>query len=90
MLDLTDAVAAELILDSWLAADDTAGEVQVSIDGLTWTSAATIAASDNWATVSADLSPWTGQAVFLRFVLTSEPAESARWMLRNIRAIIQR
>ena len=89
-LDLTSAQTARLDLESWLRGSTSGGELNVSLDGLNWIPVAAIRSSEDWSSVSIDLSTWTGQFVFLRFVLYNDADQSTDWLLKNVAAIIGR
>jgi hypothetical protein len=73
-LDLSDATDVRLSFDSWLSPEGASGFVQVSLDGLTWTSVARVDSSDTWIPVEVDLSSWAGAVLLTRF--TSGPPAS--------------
>ena len=86
-IDLRQVSSAHLSFASWRPNDAGAAEVQVSTDGLSWTSIAQIAASSStWDAVDVALDEFVGQLVFLRLVHTSQTTGSqATWWVTNIR-----
>jgi hypothetical protein len=93
-LDLTAAARARLTFESWLVAPgSSSGEIQVSLDGITWVTLATVAASDEWRDVTTDLGEWTGRQVAVRFVARPGGASSPMstvWRLRDVRLLTER
>jgi hypothetical protein len=63
--------------------DDLPGEVQLSLDGMQWTTIALTPASASWLPVEIDLSPWVGHVVHMRSAPTS-------WRLEEMRVEIKR
>jgi len=86
-IDLTGATSATLSFDSWLSGDSGAA-VQVSLDGVTWHTIATVAPSDGWTTVGLNLDAFAGQQIYVRFVFDAiAPAigvEQDVWRLGGI------
>jgi hypothetical protein len=71
------SIDARLRLRSFLAGDaDAVGEVQASVDGVSWITLGVARADDDWETLEIDLSPFAGQSIRLRFVVTR--SQSAR------------
>jgi hypothetical protein len=85
-INLLDADAARLTLESKLSSRSSAASVEVSRDGRTWSALAAVPASDDWIAVTVDLSEYLGSVVYVRFVYeTSAPAgASGQWWLRHI------
>ena len=73
-IDLTSATTAHLVFQSWLSSRHTTGRVQVSLDGSTWETVATVPATEGWASIDADLSAYVGQILYIRFVFEPGPA----------------
>jgi len=67
-VDLTGASGATLTFDSWLTSHGSSAAVQVSLDGVTWHTLATVAPSDGWTTAGVDLIAFAGQQIYVRFV----------------------
>ena len=87
-LDLTDAARMRLVFESWLTAPDGSGEIQISRDGRTWITHATVGSSDTWEAVSTDLSAWTGGRIAVRFVASPPRGATGAatiWRLRGVR-----
>jgi hypothetical protein len=75
MIDLRSGIDARLRLDSFLAGDtDAFGELQASVDGVTWITLGVVRASESWETLDIDLSPFAGQTIRLRFIVTGSRA----------------
>jgi hypothetical protein len=76
-IDVRSSIDARLRLRSFLAGDaDAIGEVQASVDGVTWITLGVARASDDWETLEIDLSAFAGQTVRLRFVVTGGRGKS--------------
>jgi YVTN family beta-propeller protein len=88
-IDLAGASQARLTLAVRLLSEETAGEIQISVDGQAWRPLLTVAASEDWAAIELDLSPWLGRTIALRFV-TPEIRARPVWMIRGFRVEIQR
>jgi predicted ribosomally synthesized peptide with SipW-like signal peptide len=70
-IDLTAATSARLSFESWLSSSATSGSsgvVQVSVDGVTWRTVATVPRTDGWTQVDIDLGAFAGRLVYVRFV----------------------
>ncbi len=84
-VDLTDAASAQLSFVSSLSGRSTA-EVQASVDGITWQRVAVVPGGTNG--VTADLTAFAGQVVYVRFVFkTAAPAGGAapdRWTIDDV------
>jgi YVTN family beta-propeller protein len=90
LLDLTGAASARVMADSWLSGAGS-GVLQVSVDGLNWTTVAGIGPSDDWAPIDIDLTPWTGGVVALRIVHFGEESQlQGTWRWKNLRVIVDR
>ncbi len=63
--------------------------MQVSTNGLTWTTLLTVAPSDDAAAIVADLSAWIGERIALRFVLRDAGPDAA-WSIRDLRVDVDR
>jgi uncharacterized delta-60 repeat protein len=85
-IDLTDAANARLTFRSALSRSGSIGEAQISADGITWQTIASVPDGSVW--VSADLTPYLGQIVYVRFVFkTVAPDAGARpdeWSIEDI------
>ncbi len=81
-LDLRDATSARLTFASWLSSDASPGEVQVTLDGVTWLTAALVQPSDDWTPVSVDLGAFAGRLVAIRFVFDGKPPDA--WRIGNL------
>ena len=64
-IDLTDAESADLTFRSSLSGRST-GEIQVTSDGRSWRTVTVVPDGSGWT--SADLTPFSGQVVYVRFV----------------------
>jgi len=97
-IDLRDASSAHLQFGSWLSSHSghsghsghaSSGEVQVSLDGVTWQSISTVPRTEGWTTVEVDLSAFAGQVIYLRFVFDAivAPAGVAPdvWIIDDVR-----
>ena len=74
-IDLRSKLDAQLRLQSFLAGEaDAIGELQASVDGVTWITLGITRASDSWETLDIDLSPFAGQTIRLRFIVTGSRA----------------
>jgi len=67
-IDLTGATSATLTFESWLTSRASSAEVQVSLDGVTWETVATLSPSDGWTTVNVDLDAFVGRQIYVRFI----------------------
>ncbi len=68
-IDLRQASAPYLRFQSFVQAISSVAEVQVSADGAAWTAVGEVPAGDGWLTTDIDLSAYTGQVIYVRFVL---------------------
>jgi uncharacterized delta-60 repeat protein len=88
-VDLTSAPWARLSVDSWLRSIKSRAEIQVSEDGVTWTTLHVVEPSENWEAIHLDLSGYVGTTIRIRFVLDGVPAAGGRapdvWGVREIR-----
>ncbi len=66
-VDLTDTTTASLTFSSLLLSRGSTASVQVSEDGVEWTTVAGIPPGDGWATIAADLTVFAGRVIYLRF-----------------------
>jgi hypothetical protein len=74
-IDLTDATRATLTFASSLTRGRSAGEVQVSSDGITWLTVGGV--TEGREEVAVDLSTFAGRVVYVRFVFsTSGPMDA--------------
>jgi murein DD-endopeptidase MepM/ murein hydrolase activator NlpD len=80
-VDLRGAASAQLTFESWLSG--ALGAVQVSADGATWTTVADVPVTEGWQALSADLTPFAGQVVWVRFAFESSNGAGA-WRLRGL------
>jgi hypothetical protein len=75
MIDLRSSIDARLRLDSFLTGDtDAFGELQASVDGVTWITLGVVRADEGWETLDIDLSPFAGHTIRLRFIVTGSRA----------------
>ena len=88
-IDLTRASQARLSLDARVLSDESAGEIEISVDGGEWRRLITVPASEDWTAVELDLSSWLGHWVAVRFV-TPEAATRPVWLIRSFRVEIHR
>ncbi len=88
-INLAGASQARLTLVVRLLSEETAGEIQISVDGQAWRPLLTVAAAEDWTAIELDLSPWLGRTIALRFV-TPATATRAVWMIRGFRVEIRR
>jgi hypothetical protein len=90
--DLTATPDARLRFDSWLVSQRSTAEVQVSVDGVTWTRLTTIPTTAGWTSLHIDLSAFAGQHVYIRFVFDAvapEPGLQADvWIINSIRVAL--
>jgi len=94
-LDLTDAISASLRFESQLRAQHSRARIEISTDGQTWSTLATIPTDDNWMDIDVDLSSYLGQAVSVRLVFDAvAPAAgggpSDSWHVRKLTKTIQK
>jgi hypothetical protein len=88
-IDLSDATSARIRFESILQSGH--GELQVSDDGLHWSSVLAIDSSPEWAAMEASLGPWVGRPVAIRFVLRGAERDTApHGRLRHLRVISER
>ncbi len=66
-LDLGEASAVRLTFESRFFTDEPAMEIQISLDGVTWTTIALVPFND-WTILTLDLSAYAGEIVHLRLV----------------------
>jgi hypothetical protein len=79
---------ARLQFSSWRSADSGSATVQVSVDGVSWTTIDDVSASNDWTTYELNLDGFAGQLVFVRFVHTADATgDTNHWRLMNIRLI---
>jgi hypothetical protein len=89
--DLRSSGAARLAFSSLFlsgrAGDRGSGQVQVSLDGVSWTTVGEIpSGSRDWDAVDVGLDEFAGHVVFVRFVSTPGDGEApAVWWLANLR-----
>ena len=87
-LDLRLFALSSLRFESRRGMDISRAELQVSVDGETWQPLAGVPPSDDWIGVNVDLSAFTGQIVYLRFVMEGGPPaglpQDARWEIRRL------
>ncbi len=87
-IDLSNASAALLRFDSQLSAGRSQAFVEVTRDGVNWIRLVEIAPTDDWSTVSLDLSDFVGDVVYVRFVyaglapIGGTPLEA--WAIRDV------
>jgi hypothetical protein len=87
-IDLTNARAARLSVQSWLSPGASLGAVQVSSDGVTWQTVATAPGTSNWTRIETDVSAFVGRMIHVRFVLHHiRPADGTApdvWMVSDV------
>ena len=85
-IDLRQATAPYLRFQSFVQTTLSVAEVQVSVDGGDWMTAATIPAGADWLTATVDLSPYAGHVIDLRFVLrpTAIDAPADQWFMTDV------
>ena len=89
-VDLRSSAGARLRFESRLEALTSRADVQVSADGIHWLTVQEVIASDDWAPVEVDLSPFHGQIIFVRltlatFVGTGDVAD--QWQLHGLQFV---
>jgi hypothetical protein len=72
-----------LQFSSLLSSRGATGEVQVSVDGVTWESIATVTPTDGWTTVDVDLSAFAGRQIYVRFVFEPESGTDV-WRIEDL------
>jgi hypothetical protein len=82
-LDLRDARSPVLQFDSLLRDDHAQAFVEVTRDGITWVRVASIPPSEDWRSVTVDLSGFGGNVVYVRFVHAGAPG-SEPWACRSV------
>ena len=87
-IDLTQATSARLTFASWLSDGASSGHVQVSVDGVTWETVATVARTGAWTTTDVDLGAFAGHVAYVRFVFDGvAPGIGAMpdvWRIRDV------
>jgi len=83
-LDLRHVTTGTLTFESRFtsASSRAAAVVQVSTDGVTWSTIARVPTSRTWLPMSIDLSAYSGQIVWVRFAFAG--ASGSGWSLRDI------
>jgi hypothetical protein len=93
-LDLRAATDASLGFQSWLSFGGSSAEVQVSTDGVTWQSIATVPASAAWIGLDIDLGAFAGHVIYVRLVFTAvAPEEGASpdvWRIRDVLWVVRK
>jgi len=91
-IDLRQADSAHLSFSSWRPDDAGAAEVQISTDGVSWTTVSEIPASNSaWDAIDVVLDDYVGQLVFVRLTHTSQDASTqATWWVTNLRILSAR
>jgi len=86
-IDLRNLQQPQMTLDSRLPADCAAGAVQVSLDGSTWQTVATVDSGPDWMMLDIDLSDFAGHMVYVQFVsvTTDGSIGAADWQIANVR-----
>ena len=74
MFDLRDATDVRLQFQSWSGGEAAAASIQVSTDGRSWQTLASVPPASGWARVDVDLSTFSGQVVWIRFVFDAPGA----------------
>ena len=86
-LDLTQAATGTLSFGSRFLGGEAAARVEISIDGTPWQTLAEVPHSDDWLTMTFDISPYAGHELRVRFVLDAGAVEAGdikRWQIRNV------
>ena len=81
-LDLRDARGATLVFRSTLPESTVPGEVRLSLDGVTWATAAVVPPADDDRLMRLDLSDFAGRVVYLQF--TRPPGPRGVWRIGQI------
>ena len=95
-VDLTMATSAQLSFESLLSDSRSAGlvgpagQVQVSLDGVTWERLAVVPSGDDWLRIRIDLSAYAGAVIYLRFELTDGSFGTAAWRIDAVSIDISR
>ena len=88
-IDLRNAGSAGLQFMSRRTGDAELAEVQVSLDGISWTKLGDVSADESWTQMHVDLSDYLGQVVFIRFVhAPGASGSSAEWFLSRVGVVL--
>ena len=91
MVDLTDATGAALSIESLLQADASRAAIEISTDGVRWVPLIDVPVDDEWRSLQADLSAWSGHVVYIRFAFNRQGngarASRDRWSLANLQIV---
>ena len=75
-INLRGVAGAQLSFQTQLSSANAPLLAQVSLDGVTWTTVATVMATDDWQLTNVDLGVYIGQVIQLQFVwLSSQPGD---------------
>ena len=69
--------AAQLRFQSLLTGANSTAQVQLSVDGVTWLTVASVSPSDQWILQTLDLGAYAGQLVYIQFLWSGAPASDA-------------
>jgi hypothetical protein len=88
-VDLRDVSSARLAFSSWKPDEFGSAEVQVSLDGVSWTTIAEVGADGaGWDSVEIALDDYVGQVAFVRLTHTSvASAGPSTWWVTNLRLV---
>ena len=75
-LDLRGSTA-QLRFQSLLTGANSTAQVQLSVDGVTWLTVASVSPSDQWTLQTLDLGAYAGQLVYVQFLWSGAPASDA-------------
>jgi Zn-dependent metalloprotease len=84
-VDLRGVTTARLAFASSLTTPSGEAEVQVSLDGETWTTVARVPPGEAWMEIDVDLSEYAGLRVHVRFLYQPAGGEAATWRVGNVR-----
>ena len=77
---------ARLQFSSWRSGDSGSASVQVSLDGVSWTTLDLVPPTGEWTAIELNLDAFAGHLVFVRFVHTADVSDDpAEWRVMNIR-----